>query len=50
MSRVFDSRAWPDTSGPMVRKEYEYRSNAIWSLELARQATSPGDGTGPKSK
>jgi hypothetical protein len=27
----------------MVRKEYEYRRNALWSLELARRATSPDD-------
>ena len=27
----------------MIRKEYEYRSNAIWSLELARQAVCPAD-------
>jgi hypothetical protein len=27
----------------MNRKEYEYRKNAIWSLELARRATSPDD-------
>ena len=25
----------------MVRKEYEYRRNAVWSLELARRAVSP---------
>jgi len=27
----------------MIRKEYEYRSNAIWSLELARRAASADD-------
>ena len=27
----------------MVRKEYEYRRNAVWSLELARRAVSPAD-------
>jgi hypothetical protein len=27
----------------MVRKEYEYRSNAIISVELARPATSPAE-------
>jgi hypothetical protein len=27
----------------MVRKEYEYRSNAIISVELARRADSPAE-------
>jgi len=27
----------------MVRKEYEYRSNAIISVELARRAASPAE-------
>jgi hypothetical protein len=27
----------------MTRKEYEYRINAILSVELARRATSPDD-------
>ena len=27
----------------MIRKEYEYRRNAIASLELARRAGSPAD-------
>ena len=27
----------------MIRKEYEYRRNAIASLELARRAASPAD-------
>jgi hypothetical protein len=27
----------------MIRKEYEYRNNAIWSLELARRAVCPAD-------
>jgi len=27
----------------MIRKEYEYRSNAILSVELARRASSPAD-------
>jgi hypothetical protein len=27
----------------MIRKEYECRINAIWSLELARRAISPAD-------
>ena len=27
----------------MVRKEYEYRRKAVWSLELARRAVSPAD-------
>ena len=27
----------------MIRKEYEYRINAIRSLELARRAASPAD-------
>jgi hypothetical protein len=27
----------------MTRKEYEYRRNAILSVELARRATSPDD-------
>jgi hypothetical protein len=28
---------------PMIRKEYEYRRNAIASVELARRAASPAD-------
>ena len=27
----------------MIRKEYEYRINGIWSLELARRAICPAD-------
>ena len=27
----------------MIRKEYEYRRNAIASMELARRAASPAD-------
>jgi hypothetical protein len=27
----------------MVRKEYEYRHNAIMSVELARRASNPAD-------
>ena len=27
----------------MVRKDYEYRSNAVMSVELARRATSPAE-------
>jgi hypothetical protein len=27
----------------MIRKEYEYRRNAIMSVELARRAASPAD-------
>jgi hypothetical protein len=27
----------------MIREEYEYRINAIWSLELARRAICPAD-------
>jgi hypothetical protein len=30
-------------AAPMIRKEYEYRRNAVWSLELARRAVSPAD-------
>ena len=32
-----------DTSGPKVRKEYGYRRNAVWSLELAPRATPRDD-------
>ena len=28
---------------PMIRKEYEYRRNAIVSVELARRTASPAD-------
>jgi len=27
----------------MARKDYEYRSNAVMSVELARRATSPAE-------
>ena len=33
----------PTRVGPMIRKEYEYRINAIRSLELARRTACPAD-------
>ena len=47
MSRVSDSEGLGCSCltrvGPMIRKEYEYRRNAVWSRELARRAVSPAD-------
>src|SRR5262249_21135989 len=47
MSRVSDSEGLGCSCltrvGPMIRKEYEYRRNAVWSLELARRAVSSAD-------
>ena len=47
MSRVSDSEGLGCSCltrvGPMIRKEYESRRNAVWSLELARRGVSPAD-------
>jgi hypothetical protein len=45
MSRVLDSGVVHLLTrvAPMIRKEYEYRRNAIVSVELARRTASPAD-------
>ena len=45
MSRVLDSGVVHLLTrvAPMIRKEYEYRRNAIASVELARRTASPAD-------
>ena len=44
MSRVWGWRGDLLTRvAPMIRKEYEYRRNAIVSVELARRTASPND-------
>jgi hypothetical protein len=45
MSRVLDGGVVHLLTrvAPMIRKEYEYRRNAIVSVELARRTASPAD-------
>ena len=45
MSRVLDTGVVHLLArvAPMIRKEYEYRRNAIVSVELARRTASPAD-------
>ena len=45
MSRVLDTGVVHLLArvAPMIRKEYEYRRNAIVSMELARRTASPAD-------